>query len=131
MSKNLFFAGIIVTASGLVSTPLALTLGLIYGLTLEHPYHVDSKRLSNFLLQASVVCLGFGMNLQQVVHAGRSGFAYTATGITVALSLGTLLGRVLKVGNIQSFLISAGTAICGGSAIAAVGPVVNANEEAM
>lgn len=131
MSKNLFFVGIILAASGFISTPLALALGLLYGLTLEHPYHIDSKRLSSFLLKASVVCLGFGMKLQQVVHAGRSGFVYTAIGISVALSLGLLLGRVLKVGNIQSFLISAGTAICGGSAIAAVGPITNANEEEM
>ncbi|HEX4021446.1 MAG TPA: putative sulfate exporter family transporter [Acidobacteriaceae bacterium] len=131
MTKNLFFVGLILAASGLISTPLALVLGLVYGLTLEHPYHVDSKRLSSFLLQASVVCLGFGMNLQQVIRAGRSGFVYTAISITVALSLGILLGRVFKVGKTQSFLISAGTAICGGSAIAAIGPVIQANDEEM
>lgn len=131
MTKNLFFIGIVVAASGLVSPGVALAAGLVYGLSLEHPFQVESKRLIKFLLQASVVMLGFGMNLQQVVHAGRSGFLYTAITITVALSAGMLLGRVLRVKNGQAFLISVGTAICGGSAIAAVGPVMNATEEEM
>lgn len=131
MNKNLFFLGIILAASGLLSPPLALGVGLIYGLSLAHPYHVDSKRLSKFLLQLSVVFLGFGMNLSQVIQAGRSGFLYTAIGITFALTLGVLLGRVLGVGRTQAYLIAAGTAICGGSAIAALGPVVNADDEEM
>ena len=131
MTKNLFFVGIVVAASGLISPALALAVGLVYGLTLVHPFQMESRRLTKFLLQASVVFLGFGMNLQQVVRAGRSGFVYTAITITVALTLGMLLGRLLGVGNTQAFLIAAGTAICGGSAIAAVGPVVNANEEEM
>jgi uncharacterized integral membrane protein (TIGR00698 family) len=131
MTKNLFFVGIILAASGLFSPPLALTAGLAYGLLLKHPYHLDSKRLAKFLLQASVVCLGFGMNLSEVIKAGRSGFFYTAAGISLALLLGHLLGRLLRVGTTQSFLISAGTAVCGGSAVAALGPVANANEEEM
>jgi len=82
-------------------------------------------------LQASVVGLGFGMNLNQVLKAGRSGFVYTALGICFALSLGMLLARALKVKPTAGFLIATGTAICGGSAIAAVGPVAGANEEEM
>ena len=70
-TKNLFFVGLIVAASGLISPPLALLAGLIYGLSFVHPYHLDAKKLSTFLLQASVVGLGFGMNLQEVVRAGR------------------------------------------------------------
>lgn len=131
MQKNLFFIGIILAASGLLSPPLALGAGLAYGLLLTHPYHLDSKRLAKFLLQASVVCLGFGMDLREVIQVGRSGFLYTAIGITFALGLGWLLGRLLKVQKTQSFLIAAGTAICGGSAIAALGPVAEANEEEM
>ncbi|HVW76039.1 MAG TPA: putative sulfate exporter family transporter [Alloacidobacterium sp.] len=131
MQKNLFFIGIILAASGLLSPPLALGAGLAYGLLLTHPYHLDSKRLAKFLLQASVVCLGFGMNLREVIQVGRSGFLYTAIGITFALAFGWLLGRLLKVEKTQSFLIAAGTAICGGSAIAALGPVTQANEEEM
>ncbi|MGC1294543.1 MAG: putative sulfate exporter family transporter [Alloacidobacterium sp.] len=131
MAKNLFFVGIILAASGLLSPPLALGAGLAYGLLLTHPYHLDSKRLAKFLLQASVVCLGFGMNLGEVIQVGRSGFLYTAIGISFALALGWLLGRMLQVQKTQSFLISAGTAICGGSAIAALGPVTEATEEEM
>lgn len=114
-----------------MSPPLALLGGLIYGLALTHPYHVESKSLSKFLLQASVVGLGFGMNLHEVIGVGRSGFAYTAVSITTAMVLGLSLGYLLHVGKKSSFLISAGTAICGGSAIAAVGPIAEAGEEEM
>ena len=131
MRKYLFIAGLILAASGLVSPPIALLGGLIYGFAITHPFHVESKRLAKFLLQASVVALGFGMNLQEVVHAGRSGFLYTAASITIAMLLGLGLGYFIRVGKKSAFLISAGTAICGGSAIAAVGPIAEANEEEM
>ncbi len=92
---------------------------------------MESKSLSKFLLQASVVALGFGMNLHEVLRAGRSGFVYTALSITGAMLLGMGLGYLIHVQKKPSFLISAGTAICGGSAIAAVGPIAEANEEEM
>ena len=129
MSKNVFFIGLILAASGLVSPPIALAGGLIYGFSFIHPYHVDAKKLSKILLQVSVVGLGFGMDLQQVLQAGRAGFIYTAAGISFALLLGWGLGRLLRVKQRISFLISAGTAICGGSAIAAVAPITNASQE--
>ena len=131
MGKYIFFIGLIVAASGLISPPLALLAGLIYGFALEHPFQAGSKRLSKFLLQASVVALGFGMNLHEVLHAGRSGFVYTAVSITVAMLLGLGLGYLISVGRKSAFLISAGTAICGGSAIAAVGPIADANDQEM
>jgi uncharacterized integral membrane protein (TIGR00698 family) len=131
MSKSLFFAGVILAASGFVSPPIALLGGLIYGLTLVHPFHVESKSLSRFLLQASVVALGFGMNLHEVLRAGKSGFVYTALSITGAMLLGLGLGYLIHVQKKPSFLISTGTAICGGSAIAAVGPIAQASEEEM
>jgi len=131
MNKNLFFVGLILAASGFISPPLALLGGLIYGFTLTHPFHIESKRLSRFLLQASVVALGFGMDLQQVLKAGRSGFVYTAVSITLAMLLGLAIGYLVHVGKKPAFLISAGTAICGGSAIAAIGPILQANEEEM
>lgn len=129
MSKNAFFAGLILAASGLLSPPLALVTGLVYGFSFIHPYHLDAKRLSRLLLQVSVVGLGFGMDLQQVLRVGRSGFFYTAVSITFAMLLGWGLGKMLSVKKRISFLISAGTAICGGSAIAAVAPIANASEE--
>ncbi len=131
MSKNIFFLALILAASGLISPPLALLGGLIYGFVAVHPFHVESKRLAKFLLQASVVALGFGMNLHQVLQAGRSGFLYTAVSITAVMLLGLGFGYLLHVGKKSAFLISAGTAICGGSAIAAVGPIAEANEEEM
>lgn len=131
MSKNIFFVALILAASGLVSPPIALLGGLVYGFTAAHPFHVESKRMGKFLLQASVVALGFGMNLHEVLHAGRSGFLYTAVSITVVMLLGLGFGYLLHVGKKSAFLISAGTAICGGSAIAAVGPIADASEEEM
>ncbi len=131
MRKSIFFVGLALAASGLLSPSFALLGGLIYGFTVAHPFQAASKHLAKFLLQASVVALGFGMNLQEVLHAGRSGFLYTAASITLAMLLGLGLGSLMRVGKKSAFLISAGTAICGGSAIAAVGPIAEANEEEM
>src|SRR5258708_5083733 len=129
MSKNIFFIGIILAASGILPPPVALLVGLVYGFTFVHPYHIDARRLSKMLLQVSVVGLGFGMNLHQVLRAGQSGFLYTVISIGFAMILGTLLGKLLLVKQRISFLISVGTAICGGSAIAAIAPITNADDE--
>ena len=131
MNKIIFLGGMILAATGLVSPAIALLGGLVYGLTLAHPFQAQSRDLTKFLLQGSVVALGFGMNLHEVLQAGRSGFVYTAVSITAALLLGLGLGYVIRVSEKPSFLISAGTAICGGSAIAAVGPIIDASEEEM
>src|SRR6516225_8727741 len=106
MSKNLFFVCIILAASGLISPPLALLGGLVYGFASAHPYHLESKHLAKFLLQASVIALGFGMNLHEVVQAGRSGFLYTAISISVAMLAGLGLGYLIHVSKKASFLIS-------------------------
>jgi len=129
MSKNIFFMGMILAASGLVSPPVALVGGILYGFTFIHPFHIAAKQLSKLLLRASVVGLGFGMDLQQVLHVGRTGFIYTAGSISFAMLLGWGLGRLLAVKQRTSFLITTGTAICGGSAIAAIAPITNASEE--
>src|SRR5580704_4321137 len=128
---SVFFLALILAATGLISPPLALLGGLVYGFAALHPFPVESKRLAKFLLQASVVALGFGMNLNQVLQAGRSGFLYTAVSITAVMLVGLGFGYMLHVGKKSAFLISAGTAICGGSAIAAVGPIAEASEEEM
>src|SRR6516165_8995908 len=130
-SKILFVAGLLFCLTPWASPPAALVVGLIFGAIATHPYPGESRQISKHLLQAAVVGLGFGMNLQQVLRAGRSGFAYTAVGIAFALIVGTLIGRLVVVRPRPSFLISTGTAICGGSAIAAVGPVVGATEDEM
>jgi uncharacterized integral membrane protein (TIGR00698 family) len=127
----LFFAGIILAAAGIFSPPIALVAGLVFGLTIAHPHLRESQSVSKFLLQASVVLLGFGMNLSEVIHAGRASFGYTALSITFALVLGLALGHFMRIKPKASFLTTCGTAICGGSAIAALGPVTNAGEEDM
>lgn len=131
MNRVIFIAGLLVAASGFISPPLALFAGLVYALTLAHPFAEESKWVIRYLLQGSVVALGFGMDLNEVLRAGRSGFIYTAVSICAAMLLGLGLGAAFQVGKTASFLISAGTAICGGSAIAAVGPIVGASEEEM
>ncbi len=127
----LFVLGLVFALTPWASPPLALALGLAYGLTFTHPFLGRSQHASRRLLQACVIGLGFGMNLQQVWGAGRSGFVYTAVGITASLALGLALGRLLGVRSREALLISVGTAICGGSAIAAVGPVAGARDEEM
>lgn len=129
--KIIFFMGLIVAASGTLSPPWSLAIGLAYGLAFASAEQFGSKNLTRYLLQASVVGLGFGMNLQQVIRAGRSGFVYTAVGITASMIVGLALGRLMRVGDTSSLLISVGTAICGGSAIAAIAPIANASEEEM
>jgi uncharacterized integral membrane protein (TIGR00698 family) len=130
-ARILFLAGLLFSLSPWASPPLALALGLVLGLTLANPFRRETRIVNTKLLQASVVGLGFGMNLHQVLKAGRSGFVYTALGIVFALGVGMTLARALKVRATAGFLISTGTAICGGSAIAAVGPVAGASDEEM
>jgi uncharacterized integral membrane protein (TIGR00698 family) len=131
MNILIFIAVFGIAASGIISPPIALLAGLIYGLVFTHPFQDQSRWGARFLLQASVVALGFGMNLHEIIYAGKSGFVYTAIGITTALLLGLALGAMMRVDGKASFLISAGTAICGGSAIAAVGPIAGASDEEM
>ena len=86
--KILFLLGFALCASGLVSPAAALALGLIFGFGFTHPWQTESRAATKYLLQASVVGLGFGMNLHEVLRAGRSGFVYTAVSIAFALTSG-------------------------------------------
>ncbi len=119
------------SASGWVSAPVALAMGIAFALLLENPMPKASHKGAKLLLQASVVGLGFGMNLAAVWAAGRTGFGFTVATIFGTLAIGLLLGRVLKIESQTSLLVSSGTAICGGSAIAAVGAVIGADKKAM
>jgi len=131
LAKILFVLALAVSFTGFLSPPIALTVGILFGLSFKHPFISESRGVARTLLQCSVVALGFGMNLGEVLKAGRRGFIYTALGISFALLAGLALGKLLEVRGNSSFLITAGTAICGGSAIAAIGPVLEANEEEM
>lgn len=128
-STILFLPGLLAAGCGFVSPPVALAARAAFGLLFRHPFPQPSVRASKLLLQLSVVGLGFGMNLHEVVRAGRSGFLYTLLTIAFTMMLGILLGRALSVNKTCSYLISTGTAICGGSAIAALGPIIEATDE--
>ena len=127
----MFFIAIVWAMSPGASPSTALALGLILGVAFVRPFSAEAQSLSRILLQVCVVALGFAMNLRKVVRIGSSGFVYTALGIGFTILAGLLLGRILKVDRTNSFLVSVGTAICGGSAIAAVGKVMDANDDQM
>jgi uncharacterized integral membrane protein (TIGR00698 family) len=130
-AKIIFITALLLCFSGWISPPVALSAGIIFGLSVRHPYAELSRSTARILLQVSVVALGFGMNLHEVVKAGRSGFIYTALGIVFTLAAGLALGKMLRISGNASYLITAGTAICGGSAIAAIGPILHADDEEM
>ena len=115
-----------------VTPPVVLFIGLLFALVCGQPYPAFNKKMSKMLLQYSVVGLGFGMNIEASLASGVQGMAFTIVSVFGTLALGWLLGRkLLKVDRNTSYLVSSGTAICGGSAIAAVGPVIKAKDYEM
>lgn len=114
-----------------ISAPIALFLGLVFALIFGIPYPKFNKKLSKYLLQASVVGLGFGMNLEKSLQSGAEGMIFTVASVIIVMVVGVILGRFMSIDSKTSYLISSGTAICGGSAIAAVGGVLNAKENEM
>lgn len=114
-----------------VSPAMALAGGIVVALALGNPYHDKTARLTRHLLAWSIVGLGAGMNLAMVARAGMQGIGYTMASICAVLAAGFALGRVLKSDRDTSILISVGTAICGGSAIAAIAPVIDAKPQAV
>jgi uncharacterized integral membrane protein (TIGR00698 family) len=119
-------AGFLFCLTPWCSPGLALGLGLIFALAYDNPYRDRGGRYVRALLQASVVLLGFGVDIGVMLRAGAHGFLFAAASIAATFALGYVLARVLDVERKASLLISAGTAICGGSAIAAVGSAVEA-----
>ena len=113
------------------SPPVALALGLGLAQVLGNPFAAQTKQLTAKLLQYSVVGLGFGMNAHAAVAAGKAGILFTVVSIVGTLILGYFVGKGLGLARPVVHLISCGTAICGGSAIAAVGPVLRAKDEEM
>lgn len=127
--KIIFFTLIVICLTPIVSAPIALLLGILAAQFVGHPYPHLNQKATSMLLQVSVVGLGFGMNANTVMEAGKEGIMFTFISIIGTLILGIALGKMLKVDSKTSYLISAGTAICGGSAIAAVSPVIKAEEK--
>jgi uncharacterized integral membrane protein (TIGR00698 family) len=114
-----------------VTPPVALFAGLIFALSCGQAFPKFNKNMSKYLLQGSVVGLGFGMNIQQAFASGKDGMLFTVVSVAGTLILGSFIAKKLQVDRRTGYLISAGTAICGGSAIAAVGPVIKANDGQM
>ncbi|MBR4043164.1 MAG: putative sulfate exporter family transporter [Bacteroidaceae bacterium] len=118
--------------SSWVTPPVALFLGLAFALLCGQAYPKFNKKVSKKLLQYSVVGLGFGMNLHASLASGKEGMMFTVVSVVGTMLVGMFIGRkLLKVNRDTSYLISSGTAICGGSAIAAVGPVIKAKDSDM
>ncbi|HVU94635.1 MAG TPA: putative sulfate exporter family transporter [Puia sp.] len=124
----LFAVAVLLCLTPLVSAPMALVLGLVIALFVGHPFLHLNHKATHLLLQVSVVGLGFGINAATALKAGREGFLFTVVSIFGTLTFGLLLGRWMKIDRKTSLLISGGTAICGGSAIAALSPVIRAEE---
>ncbi len=129
LAKAAFILIIVFCLTPFVSPPIALALGLIVAFTFGNPFPQLEGKPTKYLLQTSVVLLGFGMNLSSVYKAGKDGILFTILTIFGTLILGYFVGRLLKVGSKTSTLISSGTAICGGSAIAAVAPAIDADTD--
>lgn len=130
-NKILFVILFIICLLPFVTPAVALFLGLAFALAAGQPFPKFSKTTSKYLLQFSVVGLGFGMNLHEAMKTGREGLIFTIVSVVTVLILGYWLSKLLHMDRKTGYLISAGTAICGGSAIAAVGPVVRANDNEM
>ena len=115
-----------------VTPPVVLFIGLVFALLCGQAYPTFNKKVSKKLLQYSVIGLGFGMNLQASLASGKEGMLFTIISVIGTLLIGMFIGcKILKLNRNTSYLISSGTAICGGSAIAAVGPIINAKDTDM
>jgi uncharacterized integral membrane protein (TIGR00698 family) len=128
VKKVIFILVVFACLTPWVTPPLALVLGLFIALFVGHPFLHLNHKATHLLLQVSVVGLGFGMNAASALRAGREGFLFAVASIAGTLGFGWLLGRIFRIEKKTSLLISGGTAICGGSAIAALSPVIRADE---
>ncbi len=114
-----------------ITAPVALFIGLVFAFIFGTPHPKFNKKFSKLMLQASVVGLGFGMNIEKSLQSGAEGMIFTIVSVILVMVVGVLLARYMRIDRKTGYLISAGTAICGGSAIAAVGPVIKAKENEM
>lgn len=125
----IFLLAVVFCLSPLISPPVALLMGLVIAQFVGHPYLHLNHKATHILLQVSVVGLGFGMNVGSALKAGKQGILFTIISIISTLAAGFLMGKIFKIEKKTSYLISAGTAICGGCAIAAIAPVIKAEEK--
>ncbi|MBF8150802.1 putative sulfate exporter family transporter [Winogradskyella sp. F6397] len=128
-SKTVYFGIIIIALLGLINSPTALIVGFIYTTLFNTPFKAYNHKAIHYLLKISVVGLGFGMFIKETLETGKAGLNLTIYSIILTLSLGLLLSRLLKLDLKLGHLITSGTAICGGSAIAAISPVIKAKSK--
>lgn len=127
IAKILFVA--LFSASFFLPTAISLLAGILLAVTLGSPFKKFTKKISKYLLQLSVIGLGFGMNLHSAIEAGKDGMLFTIVSVIGVMCLGVLLGKAFRLSRNNSYLISSGTAICGGSAIAAIAPIIDAGDD--
>ena len=127
--KIIFVAVLALCFFPFISPPIALLLGLLIAQFVGHPFLSSNNKIVQLLLKFSVVGLGFGMNANSALKAGKEGFVFTIFSIILTFVLGYFVSKLLKIEKKTSFLISGGTAICGGSAIAAIAPAIKAEEK--
>lgn len=131
LSKLIYVLIITIAFLGYINSPVALLLGFAYTLIFNNPFLSYSHKAIPYLLKISVVGLGFGMFIKQTIETSKAGFSLTIYSIILTVSLGLLLTRLFKIDLKLGHLITSGTAICGGSAIAAISPVIKANTKNM
>ena len=131
IKKVLFFLLVIFCVSPFASSPVALALGIAFTIIIGNPYEQKLHKYIHILLQVSIVGLGFGLKLDEALQAGKEGIFLTIISITTVMVLGYFLGKLLKLERPLAYLISVGTAICGGSAIAAVSPIIKPTTKQM
>ncbi|EIJ39940.1 putative membrane protein [Galbibacter orientalis DSM 19592] len=128
-SKIVYFLIIIIALLGIINSPTALLLGFVYTLIFNNPFKAYSHKAIHYFLKISVVGLGFGMFIKETLETSKEGLSLTIYSIFLTVSLGLLLTRLLKLDLKLGHLITSGTAICGGSAIAAISPVIKAKSK--
>ncbi|NLB62777.1 MAG: putative sulfate exporter family transporter [Fibrobacter sp.] len=128
-SKTFFLLLATISLSNFISPPWALFMGIVFAQVFTHPFAEKSSKLSSWLLKAAVVGLGFGISATDAIQAGKDGLFFTIFTIIFTLLLGILLGKLFKVESNTAYLIAGGTAICGGSAIAALAPIIKAKNK--
>lgn len=132
IAKIAFVVLILAACCPNVASWMALMAGIAYAFIFGGPaFPKFAKKTQKYLLQGCVVGLGFGMNLQAALASGKDGMMFTIISVAAVMILGFIVGKILKVDTKTSYLVSSGTAICGGSAIAAVAPVVDADDKQM
>ncbi len=128
-TKTVYFLIIIIALAGFINSPVALLLGFAFALTFQNPFLYNSHKAIQYLLKIAVVGLGFGMFIKETLETSREGFSLTLFSIFLTVGMGLLLVKLLKMDRKLGHLITSGTSICGGSAIAAISPVIKADSK--